>query len=343
LISRTGRYKIFPLIGTIVMTLALFHLSRLTVQSSTATASIDMLALGLGLGLVMQVLVIAVQNAVDYGDLGVATSGATLFRLIGGSLGTAILGAIFASRLSTHLARVGIRGALGASAIAALPALLRAAYAGAFTAALHTVFVVASVICAIGVVVTVLMPEHPLRKTVAATAANAGDDVAGAFARPESEQSAERQLLRAFRTEAERDVQREHIRAIVQRSGESLTPLAAWLLVRIERLPSLDLRALARQHRVESDRLAAAVRELAERELIAVTGLDVSNAMPREGTPIDLTPAGCVVLGHLVDARRAHLAELLAEWNPNEVDAATFLRGAARDLVPDARVPAARA
>src|SRR2546423_4999868 len=100
LIDRTGRCKVFPLLGSAVMTIGLFLLSRLTPETSNTSASLLMLVLGVGLGMVMQVLVIAVQNDVDYRDLGVATSGATLFRLIGGSLGTAILGALFAGRLS---------------------------------------------------------------------------------------------------------------------------------------------------------------------------------------------------------------------------------------------------
>src|SRR5690606_38780858 len=100
LISRSGRYKRYPIAGTAVMTLGLFLLSRLDAGSNLQAALGTMLVLGLGLGLVMQVLVIAVQNAVDYKDLGVATSGAMLFRLIGGSFGTAVLGAIFAARLA---------------------------------------------------------------------------------------------------------------------------------------------------------------------------------------------------------------------------------------------------
>src|SRR5436309_9157271 len=146
LISRTGRYKIFPLLGTAVMTLGLFLLSRLTPQSSEATASMLMLVLGVGLGMVMQVLVIAVQNDVDYRDLGVATSGATLFRLIGGSLGTPILGAIFATRLTANLVRAMPAGAgagqlsggarMSAEALANLPPAVRAAYGLAFTASL---------------------------------------------------------------------------------------------------------------------------------------------------------------------------------------------------------------
>src|SRR5437762_7231098 len=157
LISRTGRYKIFPVLGTAVMTLGLFLLSRLTPQSSEATASMLMLVLGVGLGRVMQVLVIAVQNDVDYRDLGVATSGATLFRLIGGSLGTAILGAIFAARLASNLARLLPAGAvvdrggathnMSVQGLLRLPAAARFAYAEAFTESLGTVFLVATIVC----------------------------------------------------------------------------------------------------------------------------------------------------------------------------------------------------
>src|SRR6185369_5074109 len=103
LISRFGRYKLFPIVGTAVGSAGLFLLSQLSPDSSALYAAGAMLVLGLGLGLVMQVLVIAVQNAVDFGDLGVATSGATLFRLVGGSLGTAVLGSIFAGRLAMNL------------------------------------------------------------------------------------------------------------------------------------------------------------------------------------------------------------------------------------------------
>jgi EmrB/QacA subfamily drug resistance transporter len=104
LISRTGRYKLFPIVGTALATVGLVLLSRLEAGTSLGSAAAAMLVLGLGIGLVMQVLVIAVQNAVPYRDLGVATSGAMLFRLVGGSLGTAVLGAIFAARLGPELA-----------------------------------------------------------------------------------------------------------------------------------------------------------------------------------------------------------------------------------------------
>src|SRR5690349_20956910 len=103
LISRTGRYKMFPILGTVIMMTALLLFSGMTVSTGRTAIVGMMLLLGLGMGLIMQVLVIAVQNAVDYRDLGAATSGNTLFRSIGGSVGTAVLGAIFASRLAAEL------------------------------------------------------------------------------------------------------------------------------------------------------------------------------------------------------------------------------------------------
>jgi Na+/melibiose symporter-like transporter len=98
LISRFGRYKPFPIAGTAIAAVGLALLSRLQVDTSTVVAGAYMLVLvlGLGLGLVLQVLVLAAQNAVDYKYLGVASSGSTLFRQIGGSIGVSLFGAIFA-------------------------------------------------------------------------------------------------------------------------------------------------------------------------------------------------------------------------------------------------------
>src|SRR3954466_579889 len=103
LISRRGRYKVFPVVGTAVMGVGMLLLSRLAVDTPAIVSGAFMLVLGLGLGMTMQVLVLAAQNAVDYEHLGVATSGATLFRQIGGSIGVAIFGAIFANRLAAAL------------------------------------------------------------------------------------------------------------------------------------------------------------------------------------------------------------------------------------------------
>ena len=102
--SRTGRYKVFPIIGTALMTIGMLLLSRLQVDTNIAAADSYMFVLGMGLGFVMQTLILAVQNAVSYDDLGVATSGASLFRSMGGSIGTPIFGAVLANQLDSRLA-----------------------------------------------------------------------------------------------------------------------------------------------------------------------------------------------------------------------------------------------
>ena len=89
-ISRTGRYRAFPIIGTALITIGLLLLSRMGIHTNPVYSAFFMLVLGMGLGSVMQILVLVVQNAVPYSELGVATSGATFFRSIGGSFGAAI-------------------------------------------------------------------------------------------------------------------------------------------------------------------------------------------------------------------------------------------------------------
>ena len=339
LISRTGRYKVFPLLGTAVMTGGLFLLSRLSSTTTNATAALLMLVLGVGLGMVMQVLVIAVQNDVDYKDLGVATSGATLFRLIGGSLGTAILGAIFAARLSANLVRflpagtatTGAARNMSVQALLQLPAADRAAYAAAFTASLDTVFLVATIVCAIGFVLTWFLPERPLRATVAASARDAGNEAGEAFARPSDEDAVAAHLFAALSSLADRDVQRAHIEQIVERAGETLSALAAWLLVLVEREPNVSPFELARSRGIPPERAQAALEELRRRGLVTVP-------RPESTTHSELTAAGCQVLERLVSARRAHLADLAEEWNPEgEKDAEAYLREAVKDLIPDVR------
>ncbi len=104
LISRTGKYRVFPIAGSALMTLGMYLLSLMGVGTPAVLDSLYMVILGMGLGGVMQVLVIIVQNAVPHSELGVATSGATFFRSIGGSFGTAIFGAIFSNVLIGNLA-----------------------------------------------------------------------------------------------------------------------------------------------------------------------------------------------------------------------------------------------
>jgi DNA-binding MarR family transcriptional regulator len=220
---------------------------------------------------------------------------------------------------------------MSVQALLRLPPAGRAAYSQAFTTALDTIFLVATIVCGIGFVLTWLLPERPLRATVAAAARDAGNEAGEAFARPSDEDSVAAHLEAALSSLADRDVQRQHIRRIVERAGETLTPLAAWLLVQIERNPDYDPFELARKRAIPDERVTAALDELRARGLL--TGRDKD-----AGIRAKLTSSGCEVLDRLVSARRAHLAELAAEWDPSqEKNVDEYLRGAVRDLVPDAR------
>ena len=184
-ISRFGRYRPFPIVGTAVMIVGMVLLARLNVHSSTTTAALDMLVLGLGLGMVMQVLVLAVQNAVEFRVMGVATSGSILFRQVGGSIGLAIFGAIFSNSLHSKLAAYLPPGAhvpktVSPAVIKRLPPKLHDAYAHAVAASLHPVFVTAAVLSIVAFVLTWLLREIPLRTTSRATAGEELEELAGA-------------------------------------------------------------------------------------------------------------------------------------------------------------------
>src|SRR6202046_4791587 len=104
LIARTGRYKVFPIVGTALLSVALFLLATLSPTTPTPLMNFYFFILGAGLGLILQVLVIAVQNTASYADLGAATSGVTFFRTIGGAFGVSVFGAIFTNQLAGKLA-----------------------------------------------------------------------------------------------------------------------------------------------------------------------------------------------------------------------------------------------
>jgi MFS family permease len=183
-ISRIGRYKAFPIAGTLVTSVGLFLLSRLEVDTAPWVASLYMLVVGVGIGLVMQVLVLAVQNDAPARNIGVATSTATFFRSMGGSLGVAVFGAIFAARLSHELA--GLPGAAQLSGganirpdqVHELPAGIRHEVLLAFVDALQPFFLVGAAVTAVAFVLAWLLRDLPLRKTTHATAEAAAAPVA---------------------------------------------------------------------------------------------------------------------------------------------------------------------
>jgi EmrB/QacA subfamily drug resistance transporter len=177
LITRTGRYKIFPIVGTAMTAVGMYLLSTLSPSTSQLVASVYMVVLGLGLGLVMQVLVLAVQNAVSYRDLGTATSVSTFFRSIGGSFGVAIFGTVFSNALQHNLASALPSGA-GAAALsgghaspadlAKLPPAIHAAIVHAYAESLDRVFLAGVPIMVAAFVLTWFLKEVPLHETAGA-------------------------------------------------------------------------------------------------------------------------------------------------------------------------------
>jgi EmrB/QacA subfamily drug resistance transporter len=173
IISRTGRYRFFPIAGSAVTVLGLYLLSLMGVATPTALDALYMLVLGMGIGGVMQVLVIIVQNGVPHSELGVATSGATFFRSIGGSFGTAIFGAIFSNVLVGNLARHlhGVSLPSGFSSADATPALLshlpaavHAGFVAGYAESIQTVFIVAVPIAALAFLASWLIPQVELKQ-----------------------------------------------------------------------------------------------------------------------------------------------------------------------------------
>jgi EmrB/QacA subfamily drug resistance transporter len=335
LISRWGRYKAFPIAGTALMTLGMFLLSRMNEQTSVLVESLSMLVLGLGLGLVMQVLVIAVQNAVDYRNLGTATSGVTFFRSIGGSFGTAIFGAIFSNQLASHLASLASSLPSGVNlstvesvvAIQQLPAAVRAEVVHAYAGSLSTVFLVAVPITAVAFILSWLLPEVRLRTTTQAT------DVSHTFAMPMARSSQE-EIERALHVLASRDSLFQIYRRLAARAGVDLDPLSCWLLFRLQDQAPISQESLAQRFHVPANKLTPSIESLLQKKLVSLT----AQADGQTGDQLQLTAAGQQTLDTLTTAYHDSLAELLDGWSPEqEAELATLLRRVAADLFSEER------
>lgn len=175
LITRTGRYKVFPVVGLGIIALAMLWLAGLEVDTPMWNVSLRVFFLGFGLGLVIQTLVVAVQNAVAPRDLGVATSSNTFFRSMGGAIGTAVYGSVLTATLTTSLAQrfpggppAGINpDALSGSpeAIQALPAAVQEPLLESFMEAIDRVFTVGVPVVVVAFLLALFLKELPLRET----------------------------------------------------------------------------------------------------------------------------------------------------------------------------------
>ncbi|MEV5309266.1 MDR family MFS transporter [Streptomyces sp. NPDC052610] len=308
IVSRTGRWKVFPIAGTGITTLGLLLLRQLDEHSSDAQISGFFFVFGLGLGLVMQVLVLIVQNAVSYEDLGVATSGATFFRSIGAAFGVAVFGTIFAGRLGDKLT-AALRGAelppgvsvAGLEAdprgLAELPAQLRPAALHAYATAITDVFLYAAPVALVGFVLAWFLKEDRLRASVTAP------DGTETLASNPVERSSYDEVCRALSVLGTREGRHEVYRKITARAGYDLLPAASWLLLRMKRYGWVEPGVLAERTSVPLGIVLDGARQVEERRLAV-----------RDGIDLVLTDQGREVAERLAQAREESLAELLGDW-----------------------------
>ncbi|MFD5922648.1 MDR family MFS transporter [Kitasatospora sp. NPDC058201] len=183
-VAATGKYKIFPIIGLLVMSLGLFLMSTLKADSSEVAAGGFLAVFGIGFGMVTQVLIVAVQNSVEMRQLGVATAAANFFRSLGGAMGVTVFGAILNSQLrdllpkkvpAEALERLGTDGVLTAPAkVRALPEPVRDGVSDALAQSLHVVYLVGMVVSLIGAVVVLFLQERPMRAPMGAPGGKGG-------------------------------------------------------------------------------------------------------------------------------------------------------------------------
>ena len=313
------------------MAIGLFLMSRVGVATGTWTQSAYMFVFGAGLGLVMQVLVVAVQNAVPYEELGTATSGVTFFRMIGGSFGTAVFGAIFANLLTGNLAHALHGAKIPANAasqidnpalLAKLPAVVHAGVAEGVAHTVQTVFLIGVPIAVAAFLLSWLLPEVPLRKAIRTT------DAGEAFALPEGRTSLEEVELALERVTA-RENRAELYRILGDQAGLDLPPRACWLLYRLADRPGCTLEEVCARLKVLPDRVEAGLTALVEAGL-------VSRNEESDGCNLHLTPAGDDAVERLTAARRAGLTELLEGWDPQAYpEVVGMVRRLARELLAD--------
>lgn len=275
IVSRTGRYKVFPIVGTAVMTVGFLLLSRMSAETPLLLQSLYLFILGTGIGMCMQVLILIVQNTSNFDDLGVATSGVTFFRTIGSSFGAAIFGSLFANfldgRIGGALAASGAPPAAAQSpqALHQLPADVAAPIVNAYADSLGLVFLCAAPIAFIGFVVAWMLKEVPLREmeTVAV-------DLGDGFAMPSTE-SPEKMLEIAIGRML-RQSPEIRLRNICEKPDCTLDIARLWALIQIYRhnqvFGSARLTEIADRLRVPSEVIEPTFDRLVESGYALRTG-----------------------------------------------------------------------
>lgn len=235
IVGRTGKYKIFPVLGTATMAVGFVLLSRMGPDTSTLEQSLYLVVLGAGIGMCMQVLVLIVQNTVDFSDLGVATSGVTFFRTIGSSFGAAVFGSLFNNFLEDPLADAVAKSGAPAeaaqspNALHALSPEMAAPIASAYADALDHVFLYAAPVAIVGFVLALMLKQVPLRSNDVSIAADMGEG----FAMPTTDSPD--QLLENAVGRLIRQGSGMQLRTLAERPGSKLDISRLWALLQVYR------------------------------------------------------------------------------------------------------------
>ncbi|WP_443061616.1 MDR family MFS transporter [Streptomyces sp. NBC_00414] len=292
-ISKTGHYRVFPIVGSLVMGVGLYLLSLMDSGTSVWLSSLYMFVLGAGIGLCMQVLTIAVQNTVEYTDLGTATSGVTFFRTLGSSFGTAVFGTIYANTLKPNLAD-GVaeaartsgtdpaaitKAATSPEGLHDLPSATAAPLVKAYAETLQTVFLWTVPVALLGFLVSLFLKQVQLRDSARMGSTDMGDG----FATPSAADN--RQRLEAAVGKIIGSTGSDTLRRIVIGADTRLDIAGAWAVMQVELFTRMVGHA--------NLSLIAARRHMPPEALVPVFQRMVDEGyLTREGTLFSHTEAG---------------------------------------------------
>ncbi len=312
LISRFGRYKIYPIIGTLCMSAGLFLMSRIDDHTTSTVLGWDMVVFGLGIGLTMQVLTIATQNNVDYADLGVATSGVTYFRSIGGSFGASIFGTILNNQLSSKVDTSLHNGVLAAgfpvhqilgnpTAVNKLPAAEKDPFLHIYATSVAHVFLIAAPIALVAFVLALFLREVPLRTATSAT------DLGESSGLP---------TFRTSLAEIERFVTKlssrqnvwERYGRVIERADLDISVPHAYALFRLHHAGPVTEEQVCAKLKAPIDEIRPKVEKM----------INAGTVQRDASGVLTLTPQGHTIIDKMSEVRLELLEEQLKGWDPNQ-------------------------
>ncbi|SEP60034.1 drug resistance transporter, EmrB/QacA subfamily [Streptomyces sp. yr375] len=313
-VSRTGQYRFFPIVGSLVMGVGLYLMSLMGPGTGVLLESLYMFVLGTGIGLCMQVLTIAVQNTVEYADLGTATSGVTFFRTLGSSFGTAVFGTLYTNSLTPNLKdgiasaaaagnvppAVVTRAATSPEGLHRLPSDVAAPIIRAYADTIQTVFMWTVPVAAVGFVVALFLKQVQLRDS----ARMGSTDMGEGFGQPTGADS--RRVLEASVAKIIGGTDMDTARRIVEESDTRLDAAGAWAVMQVELYTRMVGHA--------GLGLIAARRSLPPEVLLPVFDRMVDEGyVTRDGSLLSHTPSGAREARVITEAWATWLEERVAQ------------------------------